>query len=455
MLTSIVQEQGYWIARSPGMYNIVYVEGIDSTGEINDNKIDEWNDRRIIIQIEEGGSPRIILNSQATTQPGLKFTQNSMDSNGAANIAFGQYKAWRMGMHKGVQPALLQRGYIRLYRDRNKNGIRDNDDLIDIGGSFGLNQHGSPYANPSKIGGHSAGSLVGKHYNLHLEFLDILKSDARYKLNSAYTFITTIIDGKKLIRRETTADRDRDGIEDSLDSCPDEFGRMATKGCPDDDDDGTANKDDNCPKEFGTKENKGCPEVQDTTINEVVVKGTVRLFNSGKKPLPGVQIRSFDAVATISDAEGKFTLVFGRSMKPGKSIFLIANTAGYELVNEEELLPLKVGNTPNLSVDIFMAPLNNTFGALKMQYYQTQLSGQLKNFKDRLRLTPIQRIMITQIAYLDQKQTLEDQIELSLSVLANLSKNNPDPESKVYNNALKLFKEGKIDEVIKILEGNQ
>ena len=54
-------------------------------------------------------------------------------------------------------------------------------------------------------------------------------------------------------------DRDKDGITDDLDECPDLPGTALTKGCPDKDGDGIADKNDRCPNVPGTLQYKGCP----------------------------------------------------------------------------------------------------------------------------------------------------------------------------------------------------
>ena len=54
-------------------------------------------------------------------------------------------------------------------------------------------------------------------------------------------------------------DRDKDGIKDKDDACPDEPGLAQFQGCPDTDGDGVADKDDNCPEVAGPVENNGCP----------------------------------------------------------------------------------------------------------------------------------------------------------------------------------------------------
>jgi len=55
-------------------------------------------------------------------------------------------------------------------------------------------------------------------------------------------------------------DTDGDGIMDSEDSCPNIAGSKEMNGCPDTDKDGIADKDDSCPNMAGTKANNGCPD---------------------------------------------------------------------------------------------------------------------------------------------------------------------------------------------------
>ena len=54
-------------------------------------------------------------------------------------------------------------------------------------------------------------------------------------------------------------DRDKDGVPDSVDACPDVAGLPALNGCPDSDGDGIADKDDKCPHQKGIAKYNGCP----------------------------------------------------------------------------------------------------------------------------------------------------------------------------------------------------
>ena len=65
--------------------------------------------------------------------------------------------------------------------------------------------------------------------------------------------------GASILFRFGNNDRDKDGIKDKDDACPDVFGLAQFQGCPDTDGDGVADKDDNCPEVAGPVENNGCP----------------------------------------------------------------------------------------------------------------------------------------------------------------------------------------------------
>ncbi len=62
-----------------------------------------------------------------------------------------------------------------------------------------------------------------------------------------------------LLFRFGNTDRDKDGIPDKEDACPDEPGLAEFQGCPDTDGDGIPDKDDQCPDVAGPADNNGCP----------------------------------------------------------------------------------------------------------------------------------------------------------------------------------------------------
>ena len=196
-----MQLRSFWFARLPDFLTIVYVEGTDENGKPNADEFNKFNDRRIVLSIDKG-KPKILLNVLGTTEPGKFFTDNPENAGGAARIAFGQYKSWRVGIHKAGKPtaheALVQVANLTVYRDLNKDGKRTGDKL-DVGSGFGINQHSGHNADTNNIGKASAGCLVGRSTDEHKLFMKLVKIDPRFKkASNGYRYMSTIIDGGDL-----------------------------------------------------------------------------------------------------------------------------------------------------------------------------------------------------------------------------------------------------------------
>lgn len=194
--------EGYWLARHPKCINIAYLEGIDATGERNDNPVDRYNDLRCVVSIRDG-KPVMLGAWTATTQPGWHWILNPDPDiqdpvKAAAHIALGQYKAWVVGTHNGStsHEALVQRAKIKVHRDRDRNGRREGDPVFERA-DYGINQHHGN--NSTVVGRYSAGCLVGNSVNGHREFMTIVKSDARYRASNGYRFMTSVIGAGELL----------------------------------------------------------------------------------------------------------------------------------------------------------------------------------------------------------------------------------------------------------------
>jgi hypothetical protein len=197
----------YRISVGDRKYNIVYVEGMDTDGSLNNDAPNEFNDLRLVIEIPDSNLIPIIKgNWEATTEPGTAYTVNPMGRGrefGAARIAFGQYKAWRVGTHfgGGAEPheALVQDTPISVYRDKNKDMIRKGD-FLDTG-KFDINQHWGYDYPRTDISFAGAGCLVGRSREGHKDFMALIKQDKRYQRNNAYLFLTTIIPGDNFVEK--------------------------------------------------------------------------------------------------------------------------------------------------------------------------------------------------------------------------------------------------------------
>jgi hypothetical protein len=194
-----MKAKNYVVFSGEKNYNIIYIEGMNEDGILNDDAPNQFNDRRIIVEVM-GGIPKIVNSWQATTEPGNYYTYRPMNPNGAARIKFGQYQAWKVGIHGNSEPheALVQFLPITVCRDFNQDFKRTGDKLDS--GNFGVNQHWGYDAPMTDIKNTSAGCLVGRRREGHREFMELVKNDTRYQKNCDYVFYTTVIAGDDLIK---------------------------------------------------------------------------------------------------------------------------------------------------------------------------------------------------------------------------------------------------------------
>lgn len=180
-------------------YNIVYIEGMNTNGTLNNDAPNHFNDIRTVINFENG-VPKIAGIWEASTEPGSKYTYRPMNANGAARIHFGQYKAWSVGMHgtSDAHEALVQVAPVTVLRDANKDFIRPGDRYQT--GLFGINQHWGYDFPKNDIRGASAGCLVGRSTQGHREFMALVKGDKRFLTTRGYVFVSTIIPGNDLVK---------------------------------------------------------------------------------------------------------------------------------------------------------------------------------------------------------------------------------------------------------------
>lgn len=199
-IVGYMESKDYQIFKSPGKKNIVYVEGMNQDGTLNDDRPNWFNDIRCVFEYIDG-KPEIVGLYGATTEPGSYYTYNPMNPKGCARIAFGQYKsAWQVGSHGYSDPheALVQVGNVTVCRDLNQDFSRIGD-VTETGDWFGCNQHWAGDASEDDIGLWSAGCLVGRSRKSHRKFMSLVKSDPDYQNDWGYRFTTTLIPGDKLI----------------------------------------------------------------------------------------------------------------------------------------------------------------------------------------------------------------------------------------------------------------
>jgi hypothetical protein len=191
-LVDYARKQNWEVRTGEKRYNIFYVQGLFPNGVSNDNAPNQFNDSRFLVEVNP--TPRLVGGWEASIEPGKYYTKQPMNASGAAQIQVpGQYKAWRVGKHKGRELALVQVAPVDIIRDKNRNGKVDKGDLKEHS-LIGANQHSA--SDQQFVDGASAGCPVGRTSKGHQEFMRFLQEDADYKANTNFTFPTGFISGK-------------------------------------------------------------------------------------------------------------------------------------------------------------------------------------------------------------------------------------------------------------------
>ena len=118
-------------------------------------------------------------------------------------------------------------------------------------------------------------------------------------------------------------DTDGDGVVDKDDACVDVAGPAENNGCPwpDTDNDGILDKDDACPTVFGLAEYKGCPKPKSVTATEVEGELKNIYFDFDKATIKAESGERLDAAATIIKTDGGNYLLEGQTDKKGAASY--------------------------------------------------------------------------------------------------------------------------------------
>lgn len=169
-LKRVVESQGYvWFAGGDLDLNLIGVR-------TNDKKSNAFNDFFFVAYLEDGIEK--VLCFDCTTDPGLYYRNNPINVLGTAILKAMQHRrCWRLGMHKGKYPALVQVAPMTVHRDNNKDNKLDegNEDT----GFFGLNCHNANKQRKSTlVGKWSAGCQVIADPDDHDQLIALCKKAA-------------------------------------------------------------------------------------------------------------------------------------------------------------------------------------------------------------------------------------------------------------------------------------
>lgn len=159
-----------------------------------------FNDRFFCV-FKKGGQ-WISRSWSCTTDPGTHFQKYPMNPRGCGAIYAPQQvrRGYRLGLHRGKWPALVQssKSRLRVYRDNDRSGVFDFDSAtVEIG--YGFNIHKGPLneAAETTVDRASAGCVVfqkSKHFDTFLKVCE----KSRQLYGNAFTL--TLLDAPELRR---------------------------------------------------------------------------------------------------------------------------------------------------------------------------------------------------------------------------------------------------------------
>lgn len=182
-----------WFEGGDYNLNIVGIRNSETNGNVT-NKFDDW------VTVSYSVNGELKYNEfKATTDPGSHWEKNLLNKDGVAILVPNQYRgSHTIGLHQGKYEALRQHKPLKVYRDKNKDGVYDFLEENIQEGIFGINIHkAGKFKNGStQIDKWSAGcQVLSKESDFNL-FMELVNKSAKLYGNS---FTYTLIESKDIV----------------------------------------------------------------------------------------------------------------------------------------------------------------------------------------------------------------------------------------------------------------
>ena len=211
---------------------------------------------------------------------------------------------------------------------------------------------------------------LGRFFSIYSHDLSSgsLSSYPTHEITLGYDFISDLEvdqEGNKnkeeKIDKNILNDKDNDGVTDSLDLCPYEYGKEAANGCPDFDNDGIPDKYDLCPYLFGNLTLQGCPELtsNESKILSMALKDL--RFNIDKSVIEYQSFGSMTNLVLLMHKNPKMILVIeGHASSEGSSLYNLNLSAQRSKAVQQFFIERGISKE-RLSIDFYgeEAPLNS------------------------------------------------------------------------------------------------
>lgn len=153
-----------------------------------DTDANTFNDLLCVLYEKDG---KLTLQTfPVSTDPGIYYREHPINVDGTAILKPGHYPGcWLLGVHRGQYKALVQRGPMTVYRDRNKDGKLDMKN--EATGYFGINLHHASFNGVShSVDRWSAGCQVLANIDDFNALMTLVKQAAeKYGPHFSYTLM--------------------------------------------------------------------------------------------------------------------------------------------------------------------------------------------------------------------------------------------------------------------------
>lgn len=189
-----VISKGYkWFENGNYNLNIVGVRNSDTYGKVT-NRFDDC----LTLSYNVNGEEKFHC-FPATTDPGTHWVENVLNDKGVAILVPDQYRgSHKIRKHQGKYEALCQKKNVKVYRDKNKDGVYDMLEENIQKGIFGINIHkaGSRVKGSTQIDKWSAGCQV---FSKESDFNQLMELAHKAKDLYGNSFTYTLIESKDLV----------------------------------------------------------------------------------------------------------------------------------------------------------------------------------------------------------------------------------------------------------------
>jgi hypothetical protein len=188
-----VLSKGYkWFENGDYNINIVGIRNSETENQVT-NKFDDC----VTVSYKVNGEWNFHC-FKATTDPGTHWTKNLLNKDGVAILVPGQYRgSHTIGLHQGKYEALKQKKPLKVYRDKNKDGVYDLLEENIHEGIYGINIHRATAHGESKqIDKWSAGCQVLAKTSDFNKLMELARKSSDLYGNS---FTYTLIESKDII----------------------------------------------------------------------------------------------------------------------------------------------------------------------------------------------------------------------------------------------------------------